>query len=300
MQECKPSKQQTVAPSANKVMITLSDVLWLLPIPIAWFNGTTDQAKQKLLPVHRAIFFAGRTQTWPTTRRCKTMRESRARPSLGSWAREMLGRGTSWHFCSPASSRGGNAEMRGRAGTPAAAGRQGEHRDRVGAGMGAGKTREGGRAGWGWCGTGNAAKRRCRGSARENRAAARRGEARQGQVCSAAARDEPLPEQRVPALGKGPRMGGREGGEGAGEGAAGPAGSSPPQPAQPEPEPEGLRALPRGGRGGGGEQRRGRTGGGGVLFFGWIIYFFFFFADRERLILGRVGREDAMRLPRTG
>ncbi|XP_072210358.1 transmembrane protein 240 isoform X1 [Excalfactoria chinensis] len=79
-----------------------------------------------------------------------------------------------------------------------AAGR--EPRERVRAGIGARKTRAGGRAGWGWCGTGNAAKRRCRGSARENRAAARRGEARQGQVRSATARDEPLPEQRVPAL----------------------------------------------------------------------------------------------------
>ncbi|XP_032304638.1 transmembrane protein 240 isoform X1 [Coturnix japonica] len=89
--------------------------------------------------------------------------------------------------------------MRGR--DPRGCGTAGrEPRERVRAGIGARKTREGGRAGWGWCGTGNAAKRRCRGSARENRAAARRGEARQGQVRSAAARDEPLPEQRVPAL----------------------------------------------------------------------------------------------------
>ena len=97
MQECKPSKQQTVAPSSagcqqGDANLGRCDVaaagLCDLSIPTARFHGTTDRPKQKLLPCSPSYF----SQQNPnvaraaSAQRCKTTGEPRARPSLGPWA----------------------------------------------------------------------------------------------------------------------------------------------------------------------------------------------------------------------
>lgn len=97
MQECKPSKQKTVAPSSAECQqgdanLGRCDVaaagLCDLSIPTARFHGTTDRPKQKLLPCSPSYFSQQNPNVARTAsaQRCKTTGEPRARPSLGPWA----------------------------------------------------------------------------------------------------------------------------------------------------------------------------------------------------------------------